>query len=45
VGVMLGIIFLKEQPGWHLFVGGGLVIGGIIMVNTKTKKERTLQPG
>jgi len=45
VGVLLGIIFLNEQPGWHLFVGGGLVIGGIIMVNTKTKKERTLQPG
>ena len=39
VGVLLGIIFLNEQPGWHLFVGGGLVIGGIIIVNSKNTKE------
>ncbi len=39
VGVLLGIIFLNEQPGWHLYVGGGLVIGGIIIVNSRNKKE------
>ena len=39
VGVLLGILFLKEQPGWHLFIGGSLVIGGIIMVNRKSRIE------
>lgn len=33
VGVVLGIIFLKESVDWRLLVGGVLVIGGIIMVN------------
>ena len=39
VGVLLGIFFLNEQPGWHLFVGGSLVIIGIIIVNSKQTKK------
>lgn len=35
VGVALGILFLREQPDWRLFVGGGLIIGGIAVVNRR----------
>ena len=35
VGVVLGIFVLHEQPGWRLFVGGGLIIGGIVVVNRR----------
>lgn len=35
--VVLGVIFLGEHPGWQLFVGGGLVIGGIVLVNKMPK--------
>jgi len=33
--VILGVIFLGEHPGWHLFLGGGLVIAGIVLVNQR----------
>jgi drug/metabolite transporter (DMT)-like permease len=33
VGVVLGVLFLHEQPDWRLLVGGGLIISGIVMVN------------
>jgi drug/metabolite transporter (DMT)-like permease len=29
------VIFLKEQFDWHLFVGGGLVVGSLAVVNRK----------
>jgi drug/metabolite transporter (DMT)-like permease len=35
VGVLLGVLFLNEQPDWRLLVGGGLIIGGIVMVNRR----------
>ncbi len=35
VGVALGILFLREQPDWRLFVGGGFIIGGIVVVNRR----------
>lgn len=35
--VSLGVIFLGERPGWQLFVGGALVIGGIALVNAGKK--------
>jgi drug/metabolite transporter (DMT)-like permease len=33
--VALGVIFLGEQPTWHVFAGGALVIGGIALVNVR----------
>lgn len=33
VGVLLGILFLGEEPSWRLLGGGALIIGGIIIVN------------
>ncbi len=35
VGVLLGIFVLHEQPDWRLFLGGGLIIGGIVVVNRR----------
>jgi drug/metabolite transporter (DMT)-like permease len=35
VGVLLGILVLHEQPDWRLMVGGGLIIGGIMVVNRR----------
>lgn len=34
VGVSLGVIFLGESLDWRLAVGGGLVVGSIIVVNS-----------
>jgi drug/metabolite transporter (DMT)-like permease len=36
VGVILGVIFLKESLDWRLLVGGSLVVGSIIIVNIKS---------
>ncbi len=33
VGVALGVIFLGEALTWQLAVGGGLVVGGVAVVN------------
>lgn len=38
VGVLLGTIFLGEKPGWHLIVGGLLIVSGVFLVN-RTKRE------
>lgn len=35
VGVALGVIFLNEVLDWHLLIGAGLVVGGIVVVNRK----------
>jgi len=35
VGVLLGILFLKETMSWQVFVGGLLVLAGIYIVNSK----------
>lgn len=37
IGLILGIIFLREEPGWQLIVGSLLVVGGIAVVNLKLK--------
>jgi drug/metabolite transporter (DMT)-like permease len=37
VGVVLGLIFLKETMDWHLYAGGLLILGGILIVNFKNK--------
>jgi drug/metabolite transporter (DMT)-like permease len=36
VGVALGVIFLGERMDWNLFVGGGMIVGGIAVVNSRT---------
>jgi drug/metabolite transporter (DMT)-like permease len=33
IGLILGIIFLNEQPDWHLIAGSALVVAGILVVN------------
>lgn len=35
VGVILGVIFLGELLDWQLVVGGALVVGSIVVVNTR----------
>jgi drug/metabolite transporter (DMT)-like permease len=37
VGVLLGIVFLGEQPTWQLLSGGGLIVGGVILANSRHK--------
>ena len=36
VGVILGVVFLNELLYWQLVVGGALIVGSIIIVNTRT---------
>lgn len=38
--VILGVLFLGEHPSWQLFVGGGLVIAGIVLVNKNLTSSR-----
>jgi drug/metabolite transporter (DMT)-like permease len=38
VGVLLGVLFLQETAGWRLFVGGGLIVSGVAVVNSYKKK-------
>lgn len=33
IGVVLGVIFLHEQPGWYSLVGLSLIILGVMIVN------------
>ena len=35
VGVILGVVFLDELLDWHLLVGGLLVVGSILVVNSR----------
>jgi len=35
VGVLLGVLFLKETLDWNLAIGGGLVLSSIAVVNSK----------
>lgn len=37
VGVLLGTIFLGEQPDWRLLVGGLMIIAGVWWVNKRKK--------
>ncbi len=42
-GVLLGVIFLKEQITWQLLTGGFLIVGSLAVVNWKTAKKITLE--
>lgn len=33
IGLILGIVFLNEHADWRLWVGSGLIVGGILVVN------------
>lgn len=35
VGVVLGVLFLQESLNWHLALGGALVVGSLLVVNTR----------
>ena len=37
IGVVLGVIFLGERLDWQLAAGGGLVIAGVLIVNTRSQ--------
>ncbi|MDD5089228.1 MAG: DMT family transporter [bacterium] len=39
--VILGVIFLGEQPDWRVFAGGLLVIGGIALVNARVSQAKS----
>ncbi|KAF0106337.1 MAG: hypothetical protein FD147_2528 [Chloroflexi bacterium] len=51
VGVVLGLVVLKEPLDWRLYVGGALVLAGIIVVNSKrfmsghARKTRLIEEG
>ena len=38
VGVVLGIVFLREDPGWQLALGGVLIVAGILVFIMKKQK-------
>ncbi len=40
IGLLLGIIFLGETADWRLLVGSALVVGGIAVVNFRTRARR-----
>ena len=35
VGVVLGVLFLKETLDWHLALGTVFIVGSLILVNRK----------
>ena len=35
VGVILGVVFLNELLDWHLLVGSILIVGSILVINTR----------
>lgn len=39
VGVLLGLIFLRESLDWRLLVGGILVIVAVVVVNSRVKTD------
>jgi len=38
VGVFLGVVFLNEKVDWQMIVGGVLIISGVVVVNTRSRK-------
>lgn len=37
IGLILGIIFLRETPDWRLLAGALLIVGGIAVINVQTR--------
>ena len=40
VGLVLGIVFLHESSDWRLLAGSALIVGGILVVNLRTRAQR-----
>ena len=40
VGLLLGIIFLREAVDWRLLAGSALIVGGILVVNLRRPANR-----
>jgi drug/metabolite transporter (DMT)-like permease len=40
VGLVLGILFLREPVDWRLLAGSALIVGGIAVVNMKARAAR-----
>ena len=45
VGLLLGIIFLRESADWRLIAGSALVVGGIAVVNRRTAAPSEVRVG
>jgi drug/metabolite transporter (DMT)-like permease len=39
IGLVLGLLFLGEQPNWYLGLGALLIVAGIVVVNLKAKAQ------
>ncbi|MEW6179393.1 MAG: EamA family transporter [Chloroflexota bacterium] len=39
VGVVLGVIFLQESLEWRVLLGGGLIISGVAIVNSRVMQR------
>jgi len=39
IGLILGIIFLREAADWRLIVGSALIVGGILVVNLRAQAK------
>ena len=37
IGLILGIVVLGERPGWHTWLGGGLILAGMMVMNSNFK--------
>lgn len=33
IGLILGIVVLGERPGWHAYLGGALILVGVMIIN------------
>lgn len=41
VGVILGVVFLQESLDWRILLGGGLIISGVAVVNSRINFKKT----
>ena len=40
VSVILGIVFMGERPGWTVWVGGLLIVGGVVAISVEKLEGR-----
>lgn len=43
MGVVLGMVFLHEEPDWRTYVGGALVVLAVVIVNSLGKKDNKVK--
>lgn len=44
IAVLIGWIWLGEQPGWLTLVGGAITVGGVALANAKRQKPAVAAP-